>query len=284
MASSSQPIAAGATAHNAAGAVRAANLAHRSAGESAAFAPSPTLKSRSFLGLVLSQFLAAFNDQASHIVAFFYATDMLVYYASLAHIDAKAVVSIVTGCFIAPFFLFSPLAGIMADKYSKRNIIVFWKLAEVAIMGVALVAFLLPHLAGWGWASQQTLAVCSSFLLVSVVFLMGTHSAFFIPAKYGMMPEILHTSVLSRGNGLLEGTSFLANILGTVFGGLLYDSVKSKIDFSAAANVLQPGNEWIIGLALLALAIGRRRGIAIDSPHPRRCPAEATHLGTPGSP
>ena len=90
-----------------------------------------------------------------------------------------------------------------------------------------MVGFLLPHLASWGWASPQVLAVASSVLLVSVVFLMGTHSAFFVPAKYGMMPEILDTSILSRGNGLLEGSSFIANILGTVFGGLLYPGVKS---------------------------------------------------------
>jgi len=272
LALSSEPTAAGAATRKTAVAARSSDNEHPNiVGADASLAPSPTLKSRSFVGLVLSQFLAAFNDQASHIVAFFYATDMLVYYAGVAHIDTKAVVSIVTACFIAPFFLFSPLAGIMADKYSKRNIIVFWKLAEVGIMGVALVALLLPHLAAWGWGSQQTLAVCSSVLLVSVVFLMGTHSAFFIPAKYGMMPEILHTSVLSRGNGLLEGTSFLANILGTVFGGLLYDAVKSKIDFSAAANGLKLGHEWIIGLVLLGLAVlGALASLLI-----RRIPAAA---------
>ena len=54
------------------------------------FLPSPTLKSRSYIGLVLSQFLAAFNDQASHIVAFFYATDMLVRFVGLPHVDTKA--------------------------------------------------------------------------------------------------------------------------------------------------------------------------------------------------
>ncbi len=219
------------------------------------FRQSPTLKSRSYIGLVVSQFLAAFNDQASHIVAFFYATDMLVRYVNLPHLDTKAVVSIVTACFITPFFLFSPLAGVLADKYSKRSIIVAWKLAEVGIMSLALVGFLLPHAAGFIHASPRLLAVASSVLLVSIVFLMGTHSAFFIPAKYGMMPEILHTSVLSRGNGLLEGTSFLANILGTVLGGLLYGLVKSKIDISADLNVLHPGNEWIIGVLLLVLAV-----------------------------
>ncbi|MCC7086019.1 MAG: MFS transporter [Pirellulales bacterium] len=223
------------------------------------FRPSATLKSRSYVGLLLSQFLAAFNDQASHIVALFYATDMLVRFAKVApdHIDTKALISIVTACFITPFFLFSPLAGVLADKYSKRSIIVFWKLAEVFIMTIALVGFLLPHAAGLGFASADTLAIWSSILVISVVFMMGTHSTFFIPAKYGVMPELLHTSILSRGNGLLEGTSFAANILGTVFGGWLYGTefIKSNIEVSGAATVLHPGREWIIGTVLLGFAV-----------------------------
>ncbi len=216
------------------------------------FTPSTTLKSRSYWGLLLSQFLAAFNDQASHIVALFYATDMLVRFAGVPGVDTKTLISIVTACFITPFFLFSPLAGVLADKYSKRSIIVFWKVTEVGIMGIALLGFLLPHTVSWGWMSPHALAICSSILVISVVFLMGTHSAFFVPAKYGMMPEILHTSVLSRGNGMLEGTSFTANILGTVFGGWLYGTefIKSKFD-----PTFVPGNEWIIGVVLFSFAI-----------------------------
>ena len=42
----------------------------------------------------------------------------------------------------------------------------------------------------------------------------ATHAAFFAPAKYGIMPEILQPQVLSRGNGILESTTFLAAILG----------------------------------------------------------------------
>src|SRR3954465_11318605 len=113
----------------------------------AGFQPSTTLKSRSFIGLVLSQFLAAFNDQASHIVALFYATDMLVRFAGVPHVDSKTLISIVTACFILPFFFFSPLAGILADKYSKRSIVVSWKMAEIAIMSVGLLGFWLPHAA-----------------------------------------------------------------------------------------------------------------------------------------
>jgi acyl-[acyl-carrier-protein]-phospholipid O-acyltransferase/long-chain-fatty-acid--[acyl-carrier-protein] ligase len=213
---------------------------------------SKTLASRSYVGLVLSQFLAAFNDQAIHFVAIFYASDMLVRFAHVPYVDQKLVLAVVTACFISPFFLFSPIAGILADKFSKRTTIVFWKVAEVAITGLALVAFLLLHTIQWGWASPQTIATISAVILVICVFAMGTHSAFFVPAKYGIMPEILHTSVLSRGNGLLEGTSFVSQILGTSFGGWLYTSVKSEVDFEGQ---LHPGHEWLIGLVLLVLAV-----------------------------
>jgi MFS family permease len=214
---------------------------------------SKTLASRSYIGLVLSQFLAAFNDQAIHFVAIFYASDMLVRFAHVhEYVDQKLVLAVVTACFISPFFLFSPIAGILADKFSKRTTIVLWKIAEVGITGLALLAFLMLHTIEWGWASPETIATISAAILIVCVFAMGTHSAFFVPAKYGIMPEILHASVLSRGNGLLEGTSFVSQILGTSFGGWLYTSLKSEIDFEGN---LYPGHEWLIGAILFALAI-----------------------------
>ena len=145
------------------------------------FQATETLKSRSYVGLILAQFLAAFNDQAIHFVAIFYAGDMLVHFVGVPHIDDKLVIAIVTACFISPFLFFSTLAGMLADRYSKRSTLVFWKLAEIGMMGLALVGFLLPHVGG-AWASAETLAAWSAVLVVSVVFLMGTHSAFFIPA------------------------------------------------------------------------------------------------------
>src|SRR6266511_5830494 len=98
---------------------------------------SESLRSRTFIGLLLAQFTATFNDQAIHMVAVFYAVDMLVRFVEVPHIDDKAVVSIVTACFIAPFLLFSPYAGVLGDKFSKRSVIVFWKIAEVGMMGLA---------------------------------------------------------------------------------------------------------------------------------------------------
>src|SRR5438552_2709532 len=129
------------------------------------FQPTYTLKSRSYLGLIVAQFLAAFNDHAIHSVAIFYAGDILFRFVRLPHIDDKAVISIVTACFISPFLFFSTLAGMLADRYSKRATLVFWKLAEVGMMALALAGFLLPRLAGAEPELSRTLALWSGVLV-----------------------------------------------------------------------------------------------------------------------
>src|SRR5262249_29134108 len=105
--------------------------------------------------------------------------------------------------------------------------------AELVITGLALFGFWLGTNGGMPRAG--------AWLVLSTVFLMGTHSAFFVPAKYGVMPEILQAQLLSRGNGLLESLSFLAVLLGTVACGVL--------------SYLFLGQEWVIAIILFPLAI-----------------------------
>ena len=131
-----------------------------------------SLKSRSYLGLLLAQFTATFNDQAIHMVAVFYAVDLLVRYARVPGIDEKTVVSLVTACFITPFLLFSSFAGMLGDRFSKRNVIVFWKVAEVGMMALALLGLALPHFLEEGSAVLPSIATWSAGLVVFSVFLM----------------------------------------------------------------------------------------------------------------
>ena len=188
------------------------------------FQPADNLRSRTFLGLLVAQFLAAFNDQAIHASAMFFAINK----QALNEAQAIALMPIL---FYAPWALFCTLAGYLADRYSKRASLVFWKIAEIAITLTALAGF---------WLGSQGSPI-GPWIVLSTVFLMGTHSAFFVPAKYGAMPEILEPQMLSRGNGILESLSFLAVILGTVCGGIL----------SAAFH----GQEYFIGAVLVALAV-----------------------------
>jgi MFS family permease len=187
------------------------------------YQPANTLYSRTFIALLIAQFLAAFNDQAIHASAMFFAINKSI-------LNEAQAISLMPILFYAPWAIFCTLAGYLADRYSKQSSLIFWKMAELLITAIALLGF---------WLGDQDYDE-GPWIVLSTVFLMGLHSAFFVPAKYGIMPEILKSHLLSKGNGLLESLSFLAVILGTVFGGVLSYHFK--------------GQEYWIGIILFILA------------------------------
>src|SRR6516164_1412766 len=112
------------------------------------FQPAAHLHSRTFLALLAAQFLAAFNDQAIHASAMFFAIN------TQALSEAQAI-SLMPILFYAPWALFCTLAGFLADRFSKRSTLVAWKIAEVGICGLALLGFWVgtggghAHLGAW---------------------------------------------------------------------------------------------------------------------------------------
>ena len=201
---------------------------------SQAFKPYETLANRTFVGLIIAQFLAAFNDQCIHAAAMFYAINFVGKTGVHGILPEPVAISLMPILFYAPWAIFCTLAGYLADRFSKRNTLVIWKFAELGITLIALAGF---------WIGTHYQSPYGPVLVMSTVFLMGTHSAFFVPAKYGVMPEILPHSLLSKGNGILESTSFLGVILGTVSGGFLSSGRAFK------------GQEHFIGLVLVGLAV-----------------------------
>lgn len=205
------------------------------------------LTSCTFFGLLASQFLSAFNDQAIHAAAMFFAINT----QTLSERDAISLMPIL---FYAPWAIFCTLAGWSADRYSKRSVLVLWKVAEVVICGIAVVGFTMG-------ANGSPIG---PWIVLACVFLMGMHAAFFGPAKYGIMPEILPPHELSKGNGLLESLSFLAVIIGTVSGGVM--------------SFLFLKQEHWIGIILFATAIlGAAASFLIR-------PVPAAHPGKPFPP
>jgi len=140
-----------------------------------------------------SQFLGALNDNILKLLIIFYLI------GSQGGARAGAITAGVGAAFVLPFLIFSAPAGSLADRFAKSRLLVAAKLAEVAVTVLALAAFALHLEKG----------------LYLAVFLMGTHSAFFAPAKYGVIPELVPKEGLSRANGLIESFTFLAIIIGT---------------------------------------------------------------------
>ncbi len=160
------------------------------------------LKTRRFAPMFITQFLGAFNDNlfknALTILILFRLADQIA-------LDGGVVVTLAAGIFILPFFLFSALAGQLADKYEKSQQVRMIKLAEIVIMVVASLAFILS----------------SAWMLIAVLFAMGVQSAFFGPLKYAILPDHLKEEELIGGNAFFEAGTFLAILMGTIGGGLI---------------------------------------------------------------
>lgn len=157
---------------------------------------------RRFLPLFITQFAGAFNDNL-----FKNALLLLVTYsaAGLFGLSADVVVNLAALLFILPFFLFSAIAGQVADRYDKSTVIRWIKFAEVVIMGSAAVGL------WFGWYE----------LLFLLLFLTGVQSAFFGPVKYAILPQALRESELVGGNALVEMGTFVAILVGTLVAGVM---------------------------------------------------------------
>lgn len=160
------------------------------------------LASRRFLPLFVAQFLGALNDNIFRFALVIFITFTL---AERSPIPAGQLVVVSGGIFILPFFLFSAFAGQLADKLEKARLIRLVKAAEIAIMALGAVGFWLQH---------------AGFLL-AVLFLMGTHSAFFGPLKYGILPQHLREEELTGGNALIQMATYIAILVGAMIGGFV---------------------------------------------------------------
>jgi acyl-[acyl-carrier-protein]-phospholipid O-acyltransferase / long-chain-fatty-acid--[acyl-carrier-protein] ligase len=160
----------------------------------------PTNWQRGFWCLMATQFQGAFSD---NVLRWF-----VIYLVIAKKLPKEQLDSLVadSGMYFAiPFLVLSMFGGWMADRFSKQRVMAWVKLLEVVIMVFAIWAL------GSGKTSLQLTAIC----------LMGAQSAFFGASKYGSLPEIVPTERLSWANGIIEMLTFLAAILGTVFGAWL---------------------------------------------------------------
>ena len=155
-----------------------------------------------FQAFLWTQFLGAFNDNVYKMIV----SIMALRLAADAQAGSKYL-AIAGAVFVIPFLLFAGPAGQLADRFSKTRVLQCTKAMEMGIMLMGIVA-LLSHRID---------------LLLVVLFLLAMQANFFSPAKYGILPEMMPEAQLARANGLLELTTFVAIVVGTSFGTLLFE-------------------------------------------------------------
>ncbi|MEO5972037.1 MAG: MFS transporter [Sphingomicrobium sp.] len=159
------------------------------------------LRTRRFLPIFTTQFLGAFNDNL-----FRTAMVMLVIYGIYRDAAQEATFSAIAGgLFILPFFLLSALAGQLADAGDKAVIVRIVKSVEILIMVVGAAGLLIHNVP----------------LLLLALAAMGTHSTFFGPIKYAILPQHMRDDEVLGATGLVEAGTYVAILAGTLLGGIL---------------------------------------------------------------
>jgi MFS family permease len=179
--------------------------------------PRPSLwHDISYHGMNFTQFFGAFNDNLFKQLVLLICVD---YFHETGHDDqGKALL-----LFALPFVLFSGFAGFLSDRISKVRIVVAMKIAEIGVMTAGLLAL---H-AATGRIEW----------LLLVVFLMGTHSAFFGPPKYGILPELFRERDLPQVNGMIQTTTFLSIILGMALASFIKEWFNDRLWIGSAACI-----------------------------------------------
>ncbi|MEZ6055307.1 MAG: MFS transporter [Planctomycetaceae bacterium] len=171
-------------------------------------------RDRSFLGMVATQFLGAFNDNIFKQMVVLVLTD----YAMRSGTESETYQPYAHAAFALPFVLFSGMAGWLSDRVSKRGVVVVAKLAEIVVMLAGMLVLFLCDL------GSKELFVG----LLAVLTLMSLQSAFFGPAKYGILPEMLREEDLPPANGVIQLTTFVAIILGVAVCGALKGGLEAR--------------------------------------------------------
>ncbi len=143
------------------------------------------------MSVLVAQFLSALADNAILIAAI----------AILKLQGLPSVVPLLQESFVVPFILLAPFVGQISDNFSK---------------GRVMLAANLLKLAG-------AIAMASGINSLSSYGLIGIGAAMYSPAKYGILSQMFGPSSLVRANGMMEGSTIVAILLGVFLGGWLAD-------------------------------------------------------------
>jgi acyl-[acyl-carrier-protein]-phospholipid O-acyltransferase / long-chain-fatty-acid--[acyl-carrier-protein] ligase len=198
-----------------------------------------TEKTRTTFGwLNATQALGALNDNLYKLLVIAYLIGVE------GQMSAGRISATAGAIFTLPFLIFSAYAGKLADRFSKSRITVILKFTEIAIMLAGTAAFIFG----------------SKFMLYLVMFLMTTHSAFFSPSKYGIIPELVEREYLARANGLVEATTYLAVIIAAVFVPILVWITRNNFAIASIICIAVAAAGTLTSLAIKKTAPVRSKG------------------------
>jgi len=168
------------------------------------------MRQKRFLPLMVTQFFNAFNDNV-------FKTALILFVVYEIYNDEKQEAffsGIASVLFILPFVLLSALAGQLADTNDKARIIRIVKLCEIGWASLGAVGLFMA----WQGIAVHNVAIP---LLLFVVFLAAAQSTFLAPIKYSILPQHLKKDEVLAGTGLIEASTYIAILAGTILAGFI---------------------------------------------------------------
>ncbi len=158
------------------------------------------LAHRGFVGLVVLYFCTSLNDNAYRWLV------IPIGYALLGPGYEGLILSVGLACFVSPYILLPAISGYLADRFSKRSVMIGCMIAQGAIILFGMGAILVGNVV-WVFAALT---------------LMGVQGALLAPAKSGCVPEIVRPQSISAANGVLGMATIFSAVVGSVLGEELY--------------------------------------------------------------
>ncbi len=159
------------------------------------------LWTNSFIALLITQFMVALNDNLFRWLI------IPIGKCAIGWSDSPDQVRMLGATvFLLPFLLCTAYAGYCTDRFDRRKVIIWCKIAELLIVILGTVAILTQSV---------------PFMLI-ILFFLGIQAAFFSPAKYSSLPGIVPASRISEANGYYSMTTMIACIGGQILGGFLF--------------------------------------------------------------
>jgi LPLT family lysophospholipid transporter-like MFS transporter len=190
------------------------------------------LMSRGMIAVIIAQFFSAFGDNA-------------LLFATLAVLKSQFYPDwsqpVLQMLFVAAYILLAPFVGQVADSMAKGRVMMLAN--SLKLLGALVICFGFNPFLGYT--------------------LVGAGAAAYSPAKYGILGEITHGEKLVKANGLMEGSTIAAILLGSVAGGMLADwHILAALGICAltygiavVANLFipklqaaRPGQSWQLGM------------------------------------
>jgi len=170
-----------------------------------------------FLPYVVVVFLNAFTDLGHKIVI---QNTVFKIYDGETQIVLTAIVN---ALILLPFILLFSPSGFIADRYPKSLVMRISAAIAIAITLVITASYYLGLFE----------------LAFAMTFLLAVQSAIYSPAKYGYIKELVGSSYITMGNGVVQAVTTVAILGGILAYSILFEARLEGVEYSNSAEILR---------------------------------------------